>query len=547
MSGADRALSNLARAMSSWRTAAVALLSFASGLPLGLVWYAIPDWMRDIGVDIRIVGLFSLAQVPWAFKVLWSPFMDHYVPPFWGRRRGWMALMQLALAALSLVLAGVGSHPDAIWVVGAIALAIALASASQDVAYDAYAVDVLREDEQGPASGAKLAFYRAAMLVSGGVSITLAGRWGWPAVNALLSIVYVAMLFLTWLAPEPEEKTEAPRTLREAVWQPFIGFLARHRALEILAFVFLYKFADQLAQALTRPFLIDMGYDSDQRGVALSTIGMVATIVGGLMGGVTTTLAGLGHSLWVFGLLQIFSNVGYFFLAGLEAPSIPFMYGATGFELFTSGLGTGAFSVLLLRMTQKRFSATQYALFSSLFALPRLLAGPISGFVVDAVGWRTFFLSTLAMGIPGLVMLARFVPPGVKEPEFSVKEMERKRPLSPGELLARGMLGAVLAGVLAIFSIAALAALKTMREAPEIGFDLSRAAGELWNPTEITDWVELIGIAAFTAIGGLFTAAIYAARLGGFRTSEERSSAPSRSSLESPPPTDPGSIPPRSA
>jgi len=547
VSGADGALSNLARAMSSWRTAAVALLSFASGLPLGLVWYAIPDWMRSIGVDIRIVGLFSLAQVPWAFKVLWSPFMDHYVPPFWGRRRGWMALMQLALAALSLALAGVGSHPDAIWVVGAIALAIALASASQDVAYDAYAVDVLREDEQGPASGAKLAFYRAAMLVSGGVSITLAGMWGWPAVNALLSIVYVAMLFLTWLAPEPEEKTEAPRTLREAVWQPFIGFLARHRALEILAFVFLYKFADQLAQALTRPFLIDMGYDSDQRGVALSTIGMVATIVGGLMGGVTTTLAGLGHSLWVFGLLQIFSNVGYFFLAGLEAPSIPFMYGATGFELFTSGLGTGAFSVLLLRMTQKRFSATQYALFSSLFALPRLLAGPISGFVVDAVGWRTFFLSTLAMGIPGLVMLARFVPPGVKEPEFSVKEMERKRPLSPGELLARGVLGAVLAGVLAIFSIAALAALKTMREAPEIGFDLSRAAGELWNPTEITDWVELIGIAAFTAIGGLFTAAIYAARLGGFRTSEERSSAPSRSSLESPPPTDPGSIPPRSA
>jgi PAT family beta-lactamase induction signal transducer AmpG len=323
------------------------------------------------------------------------------------------------------------------------------------------------------------------------------------------------MLFLTWLAPEPEERMEAPRTLREAVFQPFIGFLARHRALEILAFVFLYKFADQLAQALTRPFLNDMGYDSNQRGVALSTIGMVATILGGLIGGVTTTLAGLGHSLWVFGLLQIFSNIGYFFLAGLEAPSIPFMYGATGFELFTSGLGTGAFSVLLLRMTQKRFSATQYALFSSLFALPRLLAGPISGFVVDAIGWRTFFLSTLVMGIPGLVMLARFVPLGVKEPEFSVKEVEKKRPLSPGELLARGVSGAALAGVLAGFSVAALAALKTMREAPSIGFDLSRAASELRNPTEITDWVQLIGIAAFTAIGGLFTAAIYAARHGG--------------------------------
>jgi len=524
------AISNLARAMSSWRTAAVALLSFASGLPLGLVWYAIPDWMRDIGVDIRIVGLFSLAQVPWAFKVLWSPLMDRYVPPFWGRRRGWMALMQLTLAILSLALAGVGSHPDAIWVVGAIALAIALASASQDVAYDAYAVDVLREDEQGPASGARLAFYRAAMLVSGGVSITLAGHWGWPAVNALLGLVYVAMLFLTWLAPEPEVKVEAPRSLRDAVWEPFLGFLARHRALEILAFVFLYKFADQLAQALTRPFLIDMGYDSDQRGVALSTIGMVATILGGLLGGVTTTLVGLGHSLWVFGVLQIFSNVGYFFLAGLAAPSIPWMYAATGFELFTSGLGTGAFSVLLLRMTQKRFSATQYALFSSLFALPRLLAGPISGFVVDAIGWRTFFLSTLVMGIPGLVMLARFVPLGVKEPEFTVREAEHGRRLSPGELAARGVFGAALAGVLAVFSVAVLAALKTMREAPAIGFDLSRAAGELLNPTEVTDWVQLIGIAGFTAIGGLFTAAIHAARNGGVPTPAE----PSPAATESP-------------
>jgi PAT family beta-lactamase induction signal transducer AmpG len=533
--------------MTSWRTASVALLSFASGLPLGLVWYAIPDWMRSIGVDIRIVGLFSLAQVPWAFKVLWSPLMDRFVPPFWGRRRGWMALMQLVLAALSVLLAGVGKNPEAIWVVGAIALAIALASASQDIAYDAYSVDVLRQDEQGPATGAKLAFYRAAMLVSGGVSITLAGRWGWPAVNALLGLVYLAMVLLTWLAPEPAEKTEKPSTLREAVFHPFIGFLSRHRALEILAFVFLYKFADQLAQALTRPFLIDMGYDSNQRGVALSTIGMVATIAGGLVGGVTTTLMGLGHSLWIFGLLQVFSNVGYFLLAGLAAPSIPFMYGATGFELFTSGLGTGAFLVLLLRMTQKRFSATQYALFSSLFALPRLLAGPVSGFVVDAIGWRTFFLSTMVMGIPGLVMLARFVPPGVREPEFPVAEVERKRPLTSGELAARGALGAVIAGGVALFSVAILAALKSLRETPQFGFDLGRALTDLWNPTEITDWVELLGILGFAAIGGLFTAAVYSARAGMITTSEARSSAPSRSSLESPPPTDPGSIPPRSA
>ncbi|HXV59949.1 MAG TPA: MFS transporter, partial [Vicinamibacteria bacterium] len=402
------AFHSLARAMRSWRTASVSLLSFSSGLPLGLVWYSIPDWMRSIGVDIRIVGLFTLAQAPWAFKVLWSPLMDRFVPAFWGRRRGWMALAQLALAASSLLLAGVGDRPEAIWVVGALALAIALASATQDIAYDAYAVEVLHDDEQGAAVGAKTAMYRAAMMVAGGLSITLAARWGWGVVNALLALCYVPMLALTWKAPEPEEKQQPPRTLRDAVWQPFLGFLSRHRALEILAFVLLYKFADQLAQALTRPFLIDMGYDANHRGVALSTVGMVATIVGAFMGGWVTTLVGLGHSLWIFGLLQIFSNVGYFLLAGLEGPNLVGMYAATSFELLTSGLGTGAFLVLLLRMTQKRFSATQYALFSSLFALPRLLAGPVSGFAVDAIGWQTFFLSTMAMGIPGLVMLYRF-------------------------------------------------------------------------------------------------------------------------------------------
>src|SRR5262249_20638444 len=241
--------------MRSWRTGAGALLAFSSGLPLGLVWYSIPDWMRDIGVDIRLVGLVTLAQAPWAFKVLWSPLMDRYAPPFWGRRRGWMAVTQVALFVLGLFLAGVGRHPDTIWVVGALALAIAFASASQDIAIDAYTVDVLRTEEQGAAVGARTALYRAALAVSGGAAITAAAQFGWPAVNAILAAFYLPMLFLTWKAPDPEEQPVPPRTLREAVWHPFIGFLSRHRALEILAFVLLYKIADQLAQALTRPFL----------------------------------------------------------------------------------------------------------------------------------------------------------------------------------------------------------------------------------------------------------------------------------------------------
>lgn len=406
----------LIRALRSRRTLAVSLLSFSSGLPLGLVWYAIPDWMRDIGVDIRVVGLITLAQAPWSFKVIWSPLMDRYVPPFWGRRRGWMAVTQLALGILGLLLAGVGERPEAVWVVAALAFGVALASASQDIAIDAYAVEVLHKDEQGPAVGTRLAFYRVAMVVSGGAAITMAAQIGWPAVNALLALIYVPVLVLTWRSPDPEVQPAPPQTLRDAVWLPLVGVLRRPRALEILAFVVLYKFSDQMTQSLTRPFLIDMGYSADHRGIALATVSVFATIGGAIIGGFVTTLAGLGHALWIFGALQIFSNAGYFLLAVLDAPNLVAMYGATSFELFTSGLGTGAFGVLLMRLTEKRFSATQYALFSSLFAVPRVVAGPLTGFLVAAVGWPAFFLSTMVMGLPGLVMLARFVPPGLREP-----------------------------------------------------------------------------------------------------------------------------------
>jgi PAT family beta-lactamase induction signal transducer AmpG len=198
------------------------LLSFSSGMPLGLVWIAIPDWMRSIGVDIRVVGLLTLAQAPWSLKVLWSPLLDRYAPPWLGPRRGWMAVTQVALCALGLVLAGVGGHPDTPWVVAALALAIAFAAATQDIAIDAYAVEVLHPDEQGVAVGARTAFYRAAMFVAGGVSITLAGRFSWPAVNVGLALLYLPMLLVAWRAPEPEVQPARPATLREAVWQPLV-------------------------------------------------------------------------------------------------------------------------------------------------------------------------------------------------------------------------------------------------------------------------------------------------------------------------------------
>jgi len=233
------------------------------------------------------------------------------------------------------------------------------------------------------------------------------------------------------------------------------------------------------------------------------------------VGGWVTTLAGLGHSLWIFGFLQVFSNLGYFLLARVGEPNLPLMYSATSFELLTSGLGTGAFSVLLLRMTQKRFSATQYALFSSLFALPRVLAGPITGFAVDAIGWPAFFLSTMVLGIPGLVMLARFVPIGVREPEFAIEVVRpTKAPPCTSTLVARGVAGGLVLGVASFALVALLDALRTMREVPDAGVDFGAALWRVGHPVGITNWVQLFGIIAFAAIGGLFVAAAVAARHG---------------------------------
>ncbi len=509
--GAFRALS---QALRSWRTASVALLAFASGMPLGLVWIAIPDWMRSIGVDIKVVGLFSLAQAPWTFKFLWSPLMDRFAPRFFGRRRGWIALALLALAVLGLVLAGVGDRPETPWVVGALALAIAFASATYDIAYDAYTVDVLRPEEQGIAVGARTAVYRAAMFAAGGLSITLAAKFGWGAVNAMLALAYLPFLLVAWKAPEPEEKVVPPRTLRDAVWLPFVGFLARHRAIEILGFVVFYKFADNLAQALLRPFLIDLGYSAIDRGVALTTIATFATLGGAFLGGALTTGMGLGPSLWVFGLLQIVSNIGYVFLvdAGINRP---LMYGAMGFESFTQGLGTGAFSVLLLRLTQKRFSATQYALFSSLFGVGRILSGPVSGVLVDAIGWKTFFYLTMALGIPGLVLLRRFVPWGVKEPVFEVEQLSaRGAPLRRGEIAWRGVLGTVVGLGFAALLQATLVALKAMRGANAKPFDLVAALSALPHPQTTGDWLTIVGLLVVGVSCGLMTAAVAVARRG---------------------------------
>ncbi len=498
----------------SRRTAAVSLLSFSSGLPLGLVWIAIPTWLAREGVDIRIIGLFTLAQAPWSFKFLWSPLIDRYSLPIprLSRKLGWTLLWQIILLAGTMILGGVAWHHDAIWIAGTLTLAIAFASASQDIAIDAYAVEVLHPQEQGIAVGARIAIYRAAMFVAGGLAITLAGLWSWPVLFWLIAALYLPMMVVTWLAPAADsDRIDAPQSLRAAVWEPLVGFLAKRRALELLAFLLLYKLADNFAGALVRPFLVQMGFNNLDVGVATATIGLAATLSGTFLGGALTTAMGLGNALWAFGVLQLLSNLGYVLIAATGVNRLV-MYGSIGFESFATGMGTGAFSVLLLRMTQKEYSATQYALFSSIFALPRILAGPVTGVMVAAVGWQDFFLFTLIIGIPGLIVLQRFSPLGTREPDIESLATNPVRALHPVALVARGLATGIAAFAIAALAFAALGALAAMHRDLSEGFSLAGPFTALFHPRHIGDWIELFAVSVFAVLSGLVVPAISVAR-----------------------------------
>lgn len=366
------------------------------------------------------------------------------------------------------------------------------------------------EDEQGIAVGARTAMYRIAMNLSGGLAISLAGEFGWTAVNALLAFCYLPCLLITLWADEPEVKQKAPTTLREAVWEPFLGLLQRPRAIEILAFVVLFKLADAFAQSLQRPFFRELGFDLWDVGIVSSTIGTFGIMIGTVIGGLMTTSLGLGRALWITGFLQAFSNAGYAWVS--EAGPVSWvLYTATTFEYVSSGLGTRAFGVLLLRLTEKRFSATQYALLSSLFALPRIFAGPPSGLLADTLGWTNFFLLTIVMAIPGLVMLSRFVPWGQAELRFEVQEVSTDRLFEGGALIRLTTVLGLVSSVAAILTLSALEATKLYRQ--NSTFPWMAETMKIVNPQSISEGLSLVGSIAAGLVLGLTLAAIWLTRL----------------------------------
>jgi PAT family beta-lactamase induction signal transducer AmpG len=522
-------LASLKAALSSRRIGVVTLQSFASGLPLGLVWISLPAWLTYRGVDIRTVGLFSLAQAPWTFKFLWSPLLDRYSPGFLGRRRSWMIVSQAFLAVGLLALALQGASPR-VALVAAAATFIAFWSATQDIAIDAYAVEVLERSEQGLAVGARVALYRAATLVSGAVAITFGERIGWSLVFVILAALFVPLAAVVVGSPEPPGQSRAPRTLREAVFDPLVDIFRRSRALQIIGLLLLYKFGENLATALTRPFLIQKCYAPEDVGLATATIGLFAIIGGTFFGGWMTERIGLGRALWIFGAIQAVGFFGYILVdrmtpgspcAGGAAAALVqpignrlVMYVAVGVENLCQGMATGAFGVLLLRITQKQFSATQYALFSSVFSLGRTLAGPPAGFLVDAIGWTPFFLVSTAASIPGLVLLQRFVPLGFREPVLEEEKAIDRRPVSAARLVLTSLAAGAVGFLLSVFSSVLLAALRAVRGRPGASPDIAAALSRLFAPAAPSDWIRIGGLAVIGLVCAGAAAAYLAARHG---------------------------------
>jgi PAT family beta-lactamase induction signal transducer AmpG len=460
-------LASLAQVFASGRIAAMLGLGFASGLPLALSSGTLQAWLTVEGIDIRTIGFFALAGLPYTFKFVWAPLLDRFEPPFLGRRRAWLLITQLLLAAACWTMASFDPK-SSIAVLGGLAVAVAFLSASQDVVFDAYRADLLEPAERGAGAAVSVLGYRLAMLVSGGLALILADQWlGWPNTFRAMGALFVVMAGITLLAPRTRVdaapiRSDARRELTgfvamvvagglawwalsaaggallpdrpgrfeklaidtvalvgafgAALWaarragfpsfvEPWDAFFARRRALALLALIVLYKLGDAFAGSLSTAFLIrGAGFTATEVGAVNKVLGLIATIVGALVGGALLAKLSLWRALMWFGFLQAVSNFGYWLLA-VTPKDYTLMAAAIGIENLCGGLGTAAFVAFLMALTDKRFTAAQYALLSALAAVGRVYVGPASGVMVEAFGWPTFFLTTVVAALPGLALL----------------------------------------------------------------------------------------------------------------------------------------------
>jgi PAT family beta-lactamase induction signal transducer AmpG len=386
------------------RVSAALTLGFASGLPFNLPQSTLQAWLASLDVDLKTIGWLTLVGLPYAFKFLWAPLLDRFVPPFLGRRRGWIVLLQ---AALALVIAALGLRPpnEAIYAVAVLALLLSFLSASQDVVIDAYRTDTLRPVERGLGSSAVQLGWRLASLVSGAVALVLSKFIGWRDTYFLMALLMAATVVLTLLAPEPERRVMPPRTLRAAVLEPLGELLARPGALALVGLVVLYKVGDAAALSLSTAFLIKgVGFTAEQVGAVAKTTSLAAILVGTVIGGLVFARLGLYRSMMIFGVLQAATNLLYSWLA-VTGHSMPVMIVAVGVDNLAGAMGATVFGAFIMALCDPRFSAFQFAILSSLSATARSVMGPIAAAIVGTIGWPRFFVVTFLAASPGLIAL----------------------------------------------------------------------------------------------------------------------------------------------
>jgi len=384
---------------------------FSSGLPLFVLYQLVPGWLRSEGVSLAEIGLFSLIGIPYVWKFVWSPALDRFSLPFLGRRRGWMLVTQLILL-VTIAAFGFVDPVMSIWSVAYLAAAVAFFSASQDIVIDAYRRELLSDQELGLGNSFNVQAYRVAGLVPGSLAFILADHLPWNSVFLIVASFMLIGLIVTLCISEAHTETNAPKTMKDAIVLPFKDFINREglkSALFILAFLVLYKLGDSMATALQTPFFIDIGFTKTEIGVVAKSSGLIAMMVGLAIGGLVMLKLTINKALWLFGIVQITSILGFAALSEIGANVYALAF-AMGFEYLGVGLGTSAFVAFMAKQTNPTFAATQFALFSALTALPRTFANATTGFIVEQIGWTGFYFLCVGLAIPGMIMLLKVAP-----------------------------------------------------------------------------------------------------------------------------------------
>ncbi len=379
------------------------LMGFACGLPLLLTLTVLQAWMKEEGIDLTVIGLMTLVGVPYNVKFLWAPILDRFTPPFLGRRRGWMLMAQIGII-LSLMLLAVSNPGKTPILMAAAAFLATFFSASQDIAVDAYRREDLSDRELGPGSSLYVGGYRIGMLLAAGGGLILADHMSFSRVYFIMAACMLPGMATTLLTPEPPMTHGAPKSLKEMIIDPLADYFQRSRALWILLFILMYKIGDTMASAMTTPFYLEVGFSKTQIGAVVKLFGTGAVIGGSLLGALIMLPLGIYRCLWIFGILQALSTAFFAVLARV-GPNVAVLSGVIAFENLSSGMGTAAYLAFMASLTNKRFTATQYALLSSLMGIPRTILSAPTGFMAKHLGWEVFFIFCALIAIPGMLLL----------------------------------------------------------------------------------------------------------------------------------------------